>query len=204
VRLILVRPSSQPPSSDPASYVVSVLLASVRPKVEALGVRIVDLVGDQAAAPHICDILNEAREEAAAIAFAGHGSEDAWLRGMGGANVLVAGDLHKYTALRIYAHACHTTQGMGRAVVQSGNVTYYLGYRAEVIVYYDDVTLRSPKGFAQTVAAGVLGVVTDGSAATATGRVHSEYRRWIRHWQKRSPPLAAILRLNLRVFDAVS
>jgi hypothetical protein len=198
-----VRPSSDPPSADRVSHVAATLLASAIPKVKALGVTVTDLIGDQATIQHLRDVLDEETEDRTALAFAGHGSENAWLR-REAEILLVAEDLQPYRGLRVYAHACHTAGGLGRLSVQIGIAEYYLGYRSELVVYYDRFTLQSPRGFAQTAAAGVLGVLTSGSADTASAQVKSEYQRWIRHWQRRSPPIATLLRLNLGVFEAIS
>lgn len=198
-----MRPSSDPPSADRVSHVAAKLLASAIPKVKALGVTVTDLLGSQATIQNLRDALEEAIEDRIALAFAGHGSESAWLR-RETEILLIAEDLQLYRGLRIYAHACHTAGGLGRLAVQIGIAEYYLGYKSELIVYYDKTSLVSPKGFAQTIAAGVLGAVECDSADAASAKLKSEYRRWIRHWQKRSPPIAAILRLNLSVFEAVS
>lgn len=202
MRVILVRPSSDPPTADEPSYVASELLGSVVPRIEARGLSATDLVGDEASVNGIRAAIESERDSEIVIAFAGHGLPGAWLR-RGKTTLLTNGDLAAYQGLRAYAHACYTVEVLGPALVQQGTASYYLGYRSELIICYDQATLNCPQGFAETVAAGVEGVVDESSAADAVARLGSEYRYWIRFWQRKRPELTAAFRANLRLLEAV-
>jgi hypothetical protein len=200
VRLVAVRPSADPPTSDEASYVAAALLAGALSRASDLGHEVVDLLGGLAEPGSIRQALSQGNDAEVLVAYSGHGDVDAWLRTLG-TTLLVPQDLSGLSGLRMYACACYTSAGFGRTVVSHGIATHYLGYSDEFIIHYQAKTLEPTQGFAEVTTVAVE-ALTD-PPAKALKRVRSEYRKWIRHWERRGPLIAALFRANLDVLELV-